>query len=194
MSSQLFAYLDESSALRPSGQQEYMVCAAIIEAEELERVRQELLPLRLPGQIKLHWTDEREARRRRIVDVVASVESMQAIITHRSEFNKKTERYRRKCLEQMYFELSVMPVDHVILESRDASQNKRDIEHIVALQGQNQCKGLRVQHQRGGDEPLLWIADVVLGSLNALHNGTSEHWEALCDKVVLSRQTPDSIP
>ena len=61
---------------------------------------------------------------------------MQAIITHRSEVSKKTERHRRKCLEQMYFALSEMHVHNITLESRQETQNRRDVAHIVALQGQ----------------------------------------------------------
>ncbi|WP_305138045.1 hypothetical protein [Corynebacterium hiratae] len=62
---------------------------------------------------------------------------MQAIITHQSEVSKKTERHRKKCLEQMYFELSEMHVHNVTLESRQEAQNRRDVAHIVALQARD---------------------------------------------------------
>lgn len=110
MESQLVAYIDESSAMRSQNRQDYMVCAAIIDSVNSDAIRTELLPLRLSGQIKLHWTDERESRRRTIVKTLSTLDSMQAVVTHRSEISKKTERYRRKCLENMYFELSNMGV------------------------------------------------------------------------------------
>lgn len=188
--SQLVAYIDESSALRPPDRQEYMVCAAIIDAQDLERVREELRPLRLPGQVKLHWTDERNSRRRKIVETLSGIDSMHAIITHQSEVSKKTERHRRKRLEQMYFELSEMHVHNVTLESRQEAQNKRDLAHIVALQGQGQSAGIRLRHVRGGDDPLLWIPDAVLGALNSVHLGEEQYWEKLHEKVVLNRPTP----
>jgi len=125
------------------------VCAAIIDTQDLEKVREELRPLRLPGQVKLHWTDERNSRRRKIVDTLSGIDSMQAIITHQSEVSKKTERHRRKCLEQMYFELSEMHVYNVTLESRQEAQNRLDIANIVALQGQGQSAGIRLRHVRG---------------------------------------------
>lgn len=191
--SQLVAYVDESSARRPPAQQEYMVCAAIIDVHDLEKVRSVLRPLLLPGQIKLHWTDERSSRRRKIVETLSGIDSIQAIITHRSEASRKTERYRRKCLEQLYFELPQMQVHQVTLESRQKDQNRKDIEHIVALQGQGQSPGIRLQHVRGGDDPLLWIPDAVLGALNSMHLGDEQYWEKLHDKVVLHRPTPDSL-
>lgn len=169
------------------------MCAAVIDSDDLEKVRSELLPLRLPGQIKLHWTDERSSRRRKIVDALSEIDSMQAIITHRSEISRKTERHRRKCLEQLYFELSEMGVRQTILESRQDAQNRRDVEHIVALQGQGQSPGIRLRHMRGGDDPLLWIPDAVLGALNSAHLGDEEYWEKLQDKVVLHRPTSESL-
>lgn len=193
MESQLVAYIDESSAYRPPNRQEYMICAAILDSQDLEQVREELRPLLLPGQVKLHWTDERNSRRRKIVETLSGIDSMQAIITHQSEVSKKTERHRRKCLEQMYFELSEMHVHSVTLESRQEAQNKRDLAHIVALQGQGQSVNIRLQHVRGGDDPILWIPDAVLGALNSVHLGEEQYWEKLYEKVLLNRPTPDSL-
>lgn len=193
MKSQLVAYIDESSARRPPRNQEYMVCAAILEYDDLDKVRAELRPLLLPEQIKLHWTDERTSRRRKIVETLSTIDSMQAVITHRSELSKKTERYRRKCLEQMYFELSSMGICNVTLEGRQEAQNSKDIEHIVALQGQGQGAGIRLRHVRGGDDPLLWIPDIVLGALNSVYLGEEQYWDQLHDKVILNRPTPESL-
>ena len=138
-----------------------------------------------PGQTSLD--------RRKIVETLSGIDSMHAIITHQSEVSKKTERHRRKCLEQMYFELSEMHVHNVTLESRQEAQNKRDLAHIVALQGQGQSAGIRLRHVRGGDDPLLWIPDAVLGALNSVHLGEEQYWEKLHEKVVLNRPTPDSL-
>lgn len=55
------------------------------------------------------------------------------------------------------------------------------------------CRGIRLQHMRGGDEPLLWIPDAVLGSINSAYQGEKEYWSRLQDKVVLKRSTPESL-
>lgn len=191
--SQFVAYVDESSAPRVPNLQEYMVCAAIVDPDDAETIREALYPLRLRGQIKLHWTDESNSRRKKIVETLASIDSMQAIITHRSEPSRKTERFRRKCLEQMYYELSNMQIQDVVLESRQETQNKKDREHIVALQGQGQCAGLRIRHVRGGDDPLLWIPDAVLGAYNSRYLGRDQFWGLIQDKLVLNRATSDSL-
>lgn len=188
----LGAYVDESSCNRSDSTQEYLIGAAIMDAADEVAIREELRPLLLPGQIKLHWTDERESRRRRIVSAIASLEPMNFIVAHLSQRQAKTERFRRKCLETLYYELAGHEVYSVTLESRGA-QDKSDRAHIVALQGQGLNKGVRIQHLRGGDEPLLWIADAVLGSLNSAYLGEPAHFEALQDTIMVQQHTPDSL-
>ncbi|GAB3695277.1 hypothetical protein [Corynebacterium nasicanis] len=193
MHTDLVAYVDESSARRSATRQEYMVCATLVGSAEAAAVRKHLLPLRLPGQIKLHWTDESRIRRKKITSAVADIDFMQVIISHSSGTSRKTERFRRKCFEQLYFELSNVGVTEVVVESRQEVQNKRDIAHVVALQTQGQCPDIRVRHERGGDNPLLWLPDVVLGAYNSTFLGETQYWEKLQDKVVLHRFTPDSL-
>lgn len=118
---------------------------------------------------------------------------MNFIVTHLSQRQAKTERFRRKCLETLYYELVSAEVYSVTLESRDQAQDKRDRGHIVGLQGQGLNRSVRIQHLRGGDEPLLWIADAVLGSLNSAYLGEPKHLEALQDTIVLQQHTPDSL-
>lgn len=189
----LVAFVDESSSPRGPHLQEYLVCAAVLSAEDTEEIRSVLRPLRLPGQTKLHWTNERDSRRRKIVAVLSSLESMQVVVAHRSAPDPKTERYRRKCLEQLYFELGQMEVRDLVLESRRPGQNRKDMEHIVMLQGRGQAQSVRIRHVMGRDEPLLWIPDAVLGALNSAHLGDGQYWETLQDRVVLQRKTPDSL-
>ncbi|MDN6537667.1 MAG: hypothetical protein L0K73_12820 [Corynebacterium variabile] len=191
--SRLVAYVDESSTKRGNGTQEYLVCATIIDVDAAERIREKLSSLRLPGQVKLHWTAESDKRRRRIIAVIAGLEVAQVLIAHRSETAPRTERYRRKCLEQLYFELQQMEILDVILESRRPGQNTKDLEHIVALQNRGQATGIRLSHVRGGEEPLLWIPDAVLGAFNTRFFGQDEFWSAVCDCVTVLRSTPDSL-
>lgn len=73
------------------------------------------------------------------------------------------------------------------------AQNKKDIEHIVALQGRGQASKIRIVHIRGGDEPLLWIPDIFLGAINSNYLGNDLYWKQLQDRVVLSSLTPESL-
>jgi hypothetical protein len=186
------AFLDESSARREGGLQEYLVCAAVIASDACDDARRLLEPLRLPGQIKLHWTDESETRRRKIVEQIVKLGPMNVVVTHLDAQRNKTERFRRKCLEHLYYELVAMGVSELTLECRSDVQDARDRAHIVDLRGQGLASTLRIEHMRGGDEPLLWIADAVLGAVNAAHKGNPEHYEALKSTILLEMRTPDS--
>lgn len=118
---------------------------------------------------------------------------MTVVITHLSERMRKTERCRRKCLETLYLEMSGMGIHDLTLEHRSESQNARDRAHIVALQGQGLDRQLRIDHVRGGDEPLLWIADILLGAVNAASQGRPDHLEALQETIVVHQRTADSL-
>jgi hypothetical protein len=193
MPSELRAYLDESSANRSEDSQEYLVCAAVVPDDSAEELREQWLALRLKGQIKLHWTDESEARRKKIVAAVSELTPMSAVVTHVSQRQNKTERFRRKCLETIYYELASMGVREVICEARMPAQNQKDVAHIVALRGQKVVdRDFSISHCRGGDDPLLWIPDIFLGAINAKHLGQDTYYEALKDLLILERKTPES--
>lgn len=185
-------FLDESSARRGPGWQEYLVCTALIPSDGCEQAREQLRPLLLPGQIKLHWTAERERRRRDIVAEIAKLEPMNIVVSDLDAEQKRTERHRRKCLETLYHELVRMEVFDVTFECRSAVEDRRDRAHIVALQGQGLDRRLRISHLRGGDEPLLWIADAVLGAINSAHLGERRHLEVLRETLLIEARTPDS--
>lgn len=170
-----------------------MIGAAMIPAGACEEVRAELIGLLLPGQRKLHWTDESEPRRRKIVARMCELEPVNVVVTHLSARQRKTERFRRKCLESLYYELAPMRVFDLTLESRSPDQDARDRAHIVALQGQGLHAAIRVVHRRGGDEPLLWIADTVLGAINSAHLGQADYLEALAGTIIVQHRTPDSL-
>ena len=187
------AFIDESSALRDDDRQEYLVCGALLPDDACEDIREQLRPLLLPGQIKLHWTDESERRRRDIVGQIVELGPMNVVVSHLDARRRRVERYRRKCLELLYHELLAMEVFDLTLECRSDAQDRSDRAHMVALQAQGLDRQLRIGHRRGGDEPLLWIADAVLGAINAAHMGESTHLESLRSTLLIDVRTPDSL-
>lgn len=191
---QYVAYIDESSIAFPPGSRVYRVCAAIVDTDDADDILGRLTSLWSPGSKKLHWRDESDKRRRQMVAMVAGIGSSHVIISYRSEQSSgtKQERARRKCLEQIYYELAERGILAAVLESRDAVQDSRDIQHIAALQGAGQATGLRIWHRPGRDEPLLWIPDIVLGAFNAAAAGDGSFWEPVRDQMLLHRFAPGS--
>lgn len=187
------AFVDESSCVRTATTQEYLIGAAIVDGGDCDAIRDNLERLRLPGQIKPHWTDESDRRRRSITETIAALGTMHVVVAHLSGRNRKTERFRRKCLETLYFELSGAEVLDITLERRSDVQDKADRAHIVALQNQGWDRRIRISHCRGGDDPLLWIPDAVLGAVNAASYGEKFYLDCLRDSIVIERRTPDSL-
>ncbi|NKV32811.1 hypothetical protein GS921_24205 [Rhodococcus hoagii] len=187
------AFVDESNCIRTETTQEYLIGAAIVSSEDCEAAREALRPLRLPGQIKPHWTDENPRRKRLITDAIAELGSMHVVVAHLSGRNRKTERYRRKCLETLYYELEEAAVLDVTLERRSDAQDKKDRAHIVSLQSKGWHPGMRISHCRGGDDPLLWVPDAVLGAVNASLSGDTGYLEALRDSILIETRTRDSL-
>lgn len=186
------AFIDESSVNRGDDSQEYLLCAAVIDVDACDATREALRPLLLPGQIKFHWTDESKKRQAEIVTKVVDLGPMSVVVAHLDARARKTERYRRKCLETLYHELMTMEVFDLTLESRSSAQDNNDAAHIVALQGAGLDRRMRIAHARGGDEPLLWIPDAVLGAINASHLGDQSHFDRLAATVILNTRTPGS--
>ncbi|MBF4588315.1 hypothetical protein [Curtobacterium sp. VKM Ac-2887] len=193
MSTSFRAFLDESSANRGDERQEYLVCAALVSSDDCEHVREQLRPLLLPGQIKFHWTDENDRRKHQIVQRIVELGPMSVVYSHLDARRKKTERYRRKTLESLYHELIGMEVFDLTLEARTPAQDANDRAHIVGLRNQGLDGQLHIEHLRGGDEPLLWIADAVLGAINAEHLGDDSFIAALRSTLVVQERTPDSL-
>ena len=187
------AFLDESSANRGPDHQEYLLCAALVPAEQCDEIREQLRPLLLPGQIKFHWTDENDRRKHEIVRRIVELGPMSIVYSHLDARRNKTERYRRKTLESVYHGLVSMEIFDLTLECRSKTQDSYDVEHIVSLQGQGFDRRLRIHHLRGGEEPLLWIADAVLGSLNAEYLGDNTYISALRSTLLIEERTPESL-
>ncbi len=118
---------------------------------------------------------------------------MNVVYSHLDSRRRKTERFRRKALESLYHELIGMEVFDLTMESRTPSQDASDRAHIVGLRNQGLDGRLHIDHLRGGDEPLLWVADAVLGAINAEHLGNDSFITALRTTLVVEERTPDSL-
>lgn len=169
------------------------MCAALVPSADCQGVREQLRPLLLPGQIKFHWTDESDRRKHQIVERIVDLGPMNVVYSHLDSRRRKTERYRRKALESLYHELIGMEVFDLTMESRTPSQDASDRAHIVGLRNQGLDGRLHIDHLRGGDEPLLWVADAVLGAINAEHLGNDVFITALRSTLIVEERTPDSL-
>ncbi|GAA4612775.1 hypothetical protein GCM10023195_55050 [Actinoallomurus liliacearum] len=93
---------------------------------------------------------------------------------------------RRKCMERLLFELPAMGVYEVMMEAREAKQNRHDMALARAMRARKEVpSGFRVDHAFGSGEPLLWLPDIVAGSIVAARCGDPCHLAPLMPLVTI---------
>ena len=172
--------------------QEYRVCAVVVSDEQDNVVREAVRPFLLRGQVKFHWKIEPERRRQSFLSVTTNQVFYAIVVCDRSASQRHHERQRRKTLELLYRELEARDVTQVTLESRTPSQDRLDVAHIAGLKSAGLFRPFRLVHQRGGDEPILWISDVLLGAGNAVRKGDASYSSLLSQISVLELNTMGS--
>lgn len=160
----------------PQGPGTYLLAAALADPMLCAGVRETMVGLRAPGQAKLHWRNEDDSRRRKIVTAVANCRIASMVIIGTPLAKSKQERGRALCMERLLYELDGLGVDRVYLESRTKTLNARDMTTVVRLRGVNAISSLlRVEIENPSEEPMLWIPDIVVGAVKAARSGQEEY-------------------
>ncbi|MHA6751662.1 hypothetical protein ACX31A_12405 [Dermacoccus nishinomiyaensis] len=182
----LRAWVDESGSIHSLDPGTYVLAAAIGPVASEQDIRATMQQLRLPGQKKLHWRDERPLRHRKISSVIAGLEQTHLVVVRTSDPRDTPKRQRNKCLERLVIELEALRVAQVTFESRGPADDRRDLELVQALRGVHRLgSGLRIHHQPGPSEPLLWIPDAVCGAVTSARTSTGEYLDALGERVTI---------
>lgn len=92
------------------------------------------------------------------------------------------ERARRIVLRRLVGELHATGVLDITTESRGTVLDRRDVELLRSVRFELP-KGTRVRldHQRGENEPLLWLADIIAGAV--MRPGTAARATAMCWRI-----------
>lgn len=124
-------------------------------------LRKALNLLRMPGQSRIHFVDERNSRRREILSVITSLRPALTIITSQSKTQKVA---REQCLRALLRLAQDHDVASVTLE-RDESVLQFD-RRILFEEGRAIGPALRVRyhHESPRAEPLLWVPDAIAWS------------------------------
>ncbi|MEV5705631.1 hypothetical protein [Actinoallomurus sp. NPDC052274] len=180
------AFVDESESNRKLDPDVYILVASIMEPNARWPVREAVASLRLPGQHKVHWYHESDKRRRLLIETVMSLEVLHLAVVRIGTAGETSERRRRKCMERLFFELSGMGVRNIVFEAREARQNRNDLNLVRALRARQEISpDIRVDHESGPEEPLLWLPDVVAGAVVAARCGNPAHLEQLTSLVTV---------
>ncbi|MFF3275973.1 hypothetical protein ACFYWU_34300 [Streptomyces chrestomyceticus] len=159
----------------------YVIAAAVIEPAALAEASAAMQDLRgSRSTAKSHWTEMDHKQKTRAAELVAGIDGMHVVTVGSPVPARRQERARSKCLAHLVRELHSLGVDHLFMEAREAQLNKRDIKTVQhARFTLPKGASFRIEHRHGGQEPLLWVADIVAGARRAHELGAKDYWAAL---------------
>lgn len=170
------AFVDESESDRRRDPDTYILAATVVAADAFDQVRRQMLALRIGKGGKVHWQNEDAQRQMKIITAISELPLEYVVVVRSCLRQERGERRRRLCLEQLCYELDQMGVHQMILESRGRADDRRD---LLALQGfraqQVVSSSLRMYHEAGPVEPMLWVPDAVCGAVVADRTGTPDY-------------------
>ncbi len=163
----------------------YLLAAVLADPSACESSRAALRPFKAPGEPKLHWHSEADARRRKITGVVAECDLESVVIIGTPADMRKQERARAQCMELLLWELDKLGVTQVWVENRTQSLNRRDLTTVDRMRGRRIItNNIRVDFALPSEEPMLWLPDVVAGAMSCKRTGETDEWASLIEHQV----------
>jgi hypothetical protein len=161
----LIAFVDECK----SGN--FALGISIVHSRDLKEVRQKLRTLRKPGQSRLHFAKESDARRKEILSLIRGLPVERMIV----ESSLKHHGFARdECLRRLVQKVEDLRVHQIVLEE-DHSLVKRDNFVIrTELESIGATNSVNYFHESPKYEPCLWISDAILWA-----NQKGGHWKVL---------------
>jgi hypothetical protein len=153
----MHAFVDESIRRR------YLLCAAMVRPENLDDSRRELRMMLLPGQRRLHFSQESAPRRKALLSRMSRMNVQAAIY----ECAGKEAGARRAGIRLVVQDLVAIGARRLVVESREGRDrvDRRTIR--AALFDAGAIDRLGYEHMRPSEEPLLWVADAVAWAYGA---------------------------
>lgn len=142
------AFVDESFA------GSYMVAAAVVPVGDVNAHRAVLRGVLQPGQRRIHFKDERPARKDLVLSAIDTLDVSAVVYV-----TKNDRQARGACLARMVPDLAAAGVTRLVLE-RDDSLLTFDQRTLDALKREH-CPDLYYDHQRAHNDLLLCLPDAI---------------------------------
>ncbi len=143
-----------------SRQGDYLLVAAVLVPTDLATARRSLRALVMPGQRRLHMKKESRARRRAIIEAIAST-GASAIIYNAGLPGRRELDARAGCLRAVLADV-VTAGHHMIIFEQDDSLLWWDQQRLIEITREVGSRAtLRYEHQRAEHELLLAMPDAI---------------------------------
>jgi hypothetical protein len=151
----LHAFVDESRRNNT-----YLLAAAVVSPGHLTKLRKLLNGLRMPNQRELHFKKETPTRRKQILSALAS--AVVHVDIYLACCRKGEERARQTCVARLTTDLQKIGVTRLVFDSREVRDDHDLLTIRTALGKSAWGTGLFYEHVPSENDPLLWIADIVV--------------------------------
>lgn len=163
------ALVDESFRRGRDGKGYFFMAAVLVPDEQHAPITHRLRAHVSPGQRRWHFRDERSASRRKFLAAVAELHDLEVVALAfccPTPSQRKSEQARVRCIWNLLVELHDRGVQTVVFESRQEHNDRRDRREIIAAQRDGVAAAdLVYHHGRPKEEPLLWLADAIVGAV-----------------------------
>jgi hypothetical protein len=184
---------DESQRFIDGGMN-YLLGTVLVNENDLSDLEYTLNYLNQFKDFKIHWHTLRDKEKMVIVEQIKNAFHECIYVQVTISDKKKAERARRKCLEQMLWQLDTkiineMRVKELILESRMPNQNKLDMKMYDYMLATGVISGqMKMRIEKPLDYRALWLADIVLGIIGDYLTGkNTKNFEAVKGRVIISK-------
>src|SRR5436309_10729731 len=127
----LAAWIDESVIVGREGcPGTYTMAAAVADPTGCDDLRDRLRSLTLRRSGRLHWAHESPKKRDAIAALIAAMDLASIVVVGTPMHGSRQERGRRCCLERILYELALVGVTDVLMESRSHAPDRRDVRLV----------------------------------------------------------------
>lgn len=153
----IHVFVDESV------RRDYLLCAVVVEARRIEYSRRIMKSLIPPGQRRLHFSKERDDRRRQFLSRIVELPMHAAFFSATGH----AVPARRSCLQDALVSLADRPVSRVVIELAEP-EYERDRKSIAEVaESVPWLKTASVEHLPAHADPMLWAPDALAWAYGA---------------------------
>jgi len=145
------AFVDESK------RHGLLVAVAVVQPRDLALARTALRRLCLPGQSRLHFTKERDERRRQILTAILDLGVV--VDVYDATSIRDQQQARADCLRAVVQDLAAAGGQRLVLEQDDSLMRNDQTVLYAAVRDAGASDRLTYEHLPARTEPLLWVAD-----------------------------------
>lgn len=150
----------------------YLLAAVLAPPERSALLRDDLRALVPGNRDRIHWRDESPALKHEFAGLIAASRLAGLVVVGFGVDQRKQERARRHCMEELVRNLAQLDVGRIWIENRTASLNRGDLRMVDALRSKKVlAPSVRVDFARPSEDPMLWIADALASSSGMARKG-----------------------